>query len=543
MNTVGTRLTIATILPLVLVVITGFLVYRLQARPFIVGEYGKDIEATLDLKQFFIEQWVQERLQMVEYLSRTPAARSWTIHEMNESSNRFVSSFPEFTAAVFVDPSGEVVADSQGRPGGFVGDRGYFRTAIDGRPNVSEVLTGRTTGKKIVIFAAPVRDTDEEVIGMVFAPIGLDTIESIIVDLSIRTAIYTTLVDRRGVPVATNLPASLVDVAERSEPYSAANNGANLYTAAPDLEFIAGRREIATAGWSLIVEARLSDLTRIFRIYTTTMLTSLLGVAVVLAFFATWITRSIVRPITLLERMGRTIGTGRTPEELGARFPRRAPVELHNLKTSLIEMATVISYRQLRLRKESYTDPLTQIANRRFLDTVGVHLVRRCALSERPCSVLMIDIDRFKRINDTYGHETGDRVLTAFAAMLTATCREDDLVARYGGEEFVVILPGTECMEARQFAERFRVQVATTDLVPGERITCSTGVSEIFLGTASHPSVRPPVEPSAASTGATTSENDITTMLKEAIARADTCLYKAKKSGRDRVCSPCDEIR
>jgi len=538
MNTVGTRLTIATIFPLVLVVITGILVYRYQARPFIVGEYGRDIEATLDLKQFFIEEWVGERLQMVEHLSRSPVARAWNIPGMNAESRRFVSSFEGFSAAVFAGPDGIVVADSQGRPGGFVGDRGYFTTAIDGAPTVSEVLTGRTTGNKLVIFAAPVRDASDQVIGIVFAPVELDTIESIIVDLSLRNRVYTTLVDSKGIPVATNLPPELADTADQSNGYSRGDNGAVLYTATSGIEFVGGRRHIDTAGWSLIVEAQLSDLTRIFRVYNATILASLIGAAVVLAFIAWGITRSIVRPISILERMGQTIGSGRSPGEMVDHFPRRAPVELQNLRNALMEMASVISYRQLKLRKESFTDPLTQIANRRFLDTIGVHLVRRCNVGERSCSVIMLDIDHFKRINDTYGHDTGDHVLIAFAAMLTAACRGDDLVARYGGEEFTVILPGTMCGEARQFAERFRDRIATTELLPGERITCSAGVSEISLGTVTHRTNVPSESPGSGAHSA--SEDQIATVLKEAIARADTWMYKAKEAGRNRVCSPCD---
>jgi diguanylate cyclase (GGDEF)-like protein len=516
-----------------MVVITGILVYHFQARPFIVSEYGRDIEATLDLKQFFIEQWVYEHLHMVEHLSGSPAARRWDIPGMNSESRRFVSSFPEFSAAVYVDSAGYTVADSQGRPGGYVGDRGYFRTAISGTPNVSEVLTGRTTGNMLVIFAAPVRDTDDRVIGVAFAPVALGTIESIIVDLSLRNTVYTTLVDDQGVRIASNLPATFPDTMEHRDTVVEGPVGVDLYTAESGIEFVGGLRHIPSAGWALVVEARLSDLTRVFRTYNTTILASLVGVAVLLGVVAWSITRSIVRPLTLLEQMGRTIGTGRSVDGIVDRFPRHTPVELQNLRTSLMDMASVISYRQLKLRKESYTDPLTQIANRRFLDTVGVHLVRRCDLHERSCSVIMLDIDHFKGVNDTYGHKTGDHVLTAFAAMLTAACRGDDLVARYGGEEFIVILPGTSCAEARQFAERFRHHLETTELLPGgERITCSAGVSAISLGVLTH-----------SSTLATAPEEQIATVLKDAIARADTYLYKAKDTGRNRVCSPCDEER
>ncbi len=154
------------------------------------------------------------------------------------------------------------------------------------------------------------------------------------------------------------------------------------------------------------------------------------------------------------------------------------------------------------------TDPLTGIANRRFFME---NLTRALSLSARhgtSLSVVMADLDHFKKINDTWGHNTGDEVLKAFGEILQKASRREDLPARLGGEEFMVILPHTSSREAAAFAERVRQKLEESTFgIHDLRVTGSFGVAELL-----------PQE---------TPEN----LLK----RADQALYSAKEGGRNRV--------
>lgn len=170
----------------------------------------------------------------------------------------------------------------------------------------------------------------------------------------------------------------------------------------------------------------------------------------------------------------------------------------------------------LRLYRQASMDSLTGLLNR------GVLLEQLNQLCEQrdeklaedelpaPISLLMFDLDKFKRINDTYGHSVGDQVLQAFAQILRDELRNNDLIARYGGEEFVAVLPGTPRVDARQIAERIRLQCekATVIAHDGEAVsfTTSIGITEIRLD-----------------------EN-----LDTALHRVDTRLYLAKNLGRNR---------
>jgi diguanylate cyclase (GGDEF)-like protein len=157
-------------------------------------------------------------------------------------------------------------------------------------------------------------------------------------------------------------------------------------------------------------------------------------------------------------------------------------------------------------------DPLTGLYNRRQFETLAVAELARCQRYLRPCSFLMIDIDHFKVVNDTFGHEMGDWVLKMVANTLTAARRDADVVARYGGEEFVIMLPETTGDAATTVAERIRSMVAARALgVEDSRLslTISIGVGETMAGL-------PGVE----------------TVLRD----ADQALYDAKARGRNIVC-------
>ncbi len=159
------------------------------------------------------------------------------------------------------------------------------------------------------------------------------------------------------------------------------------------------------------------------------------------------------------------------------------------------------------------TDGLTGLNNRRYLDGHLKTLFNRALVRDRALSVCITDIDRFKQVNDTYGHDAGDDILKEFAARIRSTVRGADLACRYGGEEFVVVMPDTDAVAAGVIAERLR------GLIEGQPfIVRSAGVSisiTASLGIASNEA------------GAQTPE--------ELMKQADKALYEAKNGGRNRV--------
>jgi diguanylate cyclase (GGDEF)-like protein len=174
----------------------------------------------------------------------------------------------------------------------------------------------------------------------------------------------------------------------------------------------------------------------------------------------------------------------------------------------------VISSRQLQAeyRRRASVDALTGLHNRGWLDDLLPRQVQRSMREEQPLSVAMLDVDHFKRFNDTYGHQAGDFVLFAVGRVLQASVRPTDLIARYGGEEFTVIMPNTGLDGARIAAERIRTTLESTALMMPDdtalpTVTMSLGVAMTVDGDSA----------------------------PELISRADAALYEAKRAGRNRV--------
>jgi two-component system cell cycle response regulator len=159
------------------------------------------------------------------------------------------------------------------------------------------------------------------------------------------------------------------------------------------------------------------------------------------------------------------------------------------------------------------TDPLTGLHNRRYLDAHLPKLLARAVARRRPLSVMMADIDRFKTINDRWGHSSGDDVLREFADRLRQNIRGIDLICRFGGEEFVVVMPDTEHDMAEMVAERLRVAIAR------EPFTVDGGKNAIAVTT------------SVGVVGCANGNDDPADLIK----RADIALYDAKSKGRNRV--------
>lgn len=171
-------------------------------------------------------------------------------------------------------------------------------------------------------------------------------------------------------------------------------------------------------------------------------------------------------------------------------------------------------YRQAALQRAATIDDLTGVANRRHILNAALEELQRAHRYRRPLSLLMLDLDHFKQVNDQYGHAVGDRALRTFAGVCRMIVRNADLIGRLGGEEFVVLLPETQLPAAVDAAQRLRAAIAAVPLLPEREdsptITVSIGV-------------------------ATTGDGQET--LHELLVRADRQLYRCKEGGRNRVCA------
>ena len=180
----------------------------------------------------------------------------------------------------------------------------------------------------------------------------------------------------------------------------------------------------------------------------------------------------------------------------------------------LMQQAQELEDTKKQLTIDATTDMLSNLYNRRYFFEASLKCFHTAIRYKHTLSILMLDVDKFKNINDTYGHTAGDQVIISVANLLKKFSRNSDIIARYGGEEFIILLPNTAIEQAVSLAEKIRIELQKIDiLLPNNEIinvTISIGATELNY------------------------ETDLS--IQETIARSDKALYKAKESGRNRVC-------
>ncbi|MGK2952888.1 MAG: diguanylate cyclase [Thiobacillus sp.] len=209
--------------------------------------------------------------------------------------------------------------------------------------------------------------------------------------------------------------------------------------------------------------------------------------------------------------IGRTV-TVQAKRRNGEEFPVEVALSAVKLRgqwcaVGIVRDATERMQIEERLKHLATTDVLTGILNRRRFDEVLVDEIHRAARFSSPLSLILFDIDHFKRINDTCGHQAGDRALIQLALAVSGAIRTIDVFARWGGEEFVILVPSCDLNASRLLAEKLRMMVEKQRFADAGQVTCSFGVVEYAPG------------------------DDADSLIK----KVDRCLYHAKASGRNRV--------
>jgi diguanylate cyclase (GGDEF)-like protein len=189
------------------------------------------------------------------------------------------------------------------------------------------------------------------------------------------------------------------------------------------------------------------------------------------------------------------------PKELLSRVKKELKIQdlIHDLEEQKKELKLLAS-----------TDSMTKLYNRRYFTKISEHTFDLVKREQKKLSIMMIDIDRFKSINDTYGHQIGDEVIISLANILLKNQRKSDIVCRFGGEEFLILLPHTSTDGTNIVAQKIRQDVENVSISNNLHFTVSIGISAVI-----------PED----------------TDIDMAIARVDKALYKAKTSGRNRVCT------
>jgi diguanylate cyclase (GGDEF)-like protein len=316
----------------------------------------------------------------------------------------------------------------------------------------------------------------------------------------LATARGALIADSRSGPAERKTKDLAPGVADR---LLAADGGVIEHRGIDGIEVLASAQRLSQAAWLAVADMPVADAYRqAIRLRNVTFL--VIGVLlVVIGVVAYWVAALIARPLRRLTGAAAQVSAG----DLPAGLPAGGAGEVGYLTQVFNTMVESLRKHHDELERLSTTDTLTGLSNRRQLMNLLTQEIERAKRAAQAFSILMLDVDHFKKYNDSHGHQTGDEVLARVGAVLRNSIRPYDCAARYGGEEFLVMLSATSLDRAKESAERIRKQVRAEPFEGGP-LTISIGVAEY---------------PSQGDTA------------ESVIGQADAALYEAKRAGRDRV--------
>ncbi len=452
--------------------------------------------------------YLEESFQILGYSASTIKTKMHDSNALIQETERLKKQNNMFNSVLITNEKGLVLSIS---PPSVEGEEltsvGAKEALFKREPLVSKPYKG-ITGRLLIFISYPIFSETNEYLGMVAGTIYLkerNIFNELLGEHYYHDGSYVYVVDSDG-RVIYHQDQSLVDnIAIDNKVVQvvvSGKSGAQQVMNTRGVEMLAGYSTVPLTGWGVVAQRPLNvalapSFNRVQDVAIKSFPLMLISIFVVL-----WMAARIANPLQQLATLTEESMESKNVE--GLKSVRSWYFEAHYLKSALIRSLTFLQGQVSYFKDQSTTDPLTGVTNRRTMDAVLAEWLE----NDLPHALILVDLDHFKSVNDTYGHAVGDKVLQFLAQNMKAVTSEGDVCCRYGGEEFVMLLPTTTAEEAAQVAEQLRDILTRTISPCGRPVTLSAGVA---------------VYPQMA---------DTTVKLIEA---ADGALYLAKQAGRNRV--------
>ena len=509
-----TILTLAVLASLIPALATGWISYR-QNRRAIQDKLteqlsGLSVEAARE-----IDLWLKEGLynlrvfatsyEVTDNIARGPQVRGRLPDYLRSVRERFA----DYDELLVVASNGKTVASSERTAGRlhFTGD--WLAPAKSGDPVLGDPFPIDTAGSMALEVAVPVVGSSGRFLGVLVARMNFRGARGLLHGLMAGRPGRLILLRRDGRVIATTGVAFAALQEPEVRRLQQAEGGPVSFNDATGTGVVGTLAPIHRTGWGALADIPQATAFAQIRLLRNTTVLLVLVLLAVVGSLAYALGLLIVQPIERLSGAARRVAGG----DLEVSVPTLGSGELAQLTFMFNDMVRRLRDGRQELERLSVTDPLTGLANRRRLESEIEREVLRSDRMGHRFVVLMLDVDHFKKFNDTYGHQAGDEILKRLARILQDLVREVDTAARYGGEEFMLVLTETPEAEAAKVAERIRLKVSEERFSP-QNGGAQVGVT-ISIGLAEFPADGKTPE--------------------TIVAAADQALYRAKEAGRNRV--------
>ncbi|MEO6059172.1 MAG: diguanylate cyclase [Candidatus Limnocylindria bacterium] len=509
-----TILTLAVLATLIPSLATGWISYR-QHRRAIEARLNEQLTSSSAQSAREVGLWLKERLydlrvfaasyEVTENLERGGGGSRRLPDYLNSVNERF----PDFDELIVVAPDLRTVAHTGRAPGKLHLAGDWLRRAREGGPVLGDPQRADSASAATMEVAVPIVNAAGRFLGVLVARLNFKGIEQPVRDLLAGPDSRIVVVRPDGQSIV-NIGGMFNALPEPPLRRLEQADGASVAYGAPDGVPVLGvLAQVPGTDWMTVAEIPAATAYADIRRLRNTTGSMVLVLLLVVGSLAYGLGLLVVLPLERLSRAADQVAGG----DLEVEVPVSGGGEVAQLTGVFNDMVRRLREGRAELERLSVTDELTGLANRRHLDDEIEREVQRHERHERAFAVLLLDVDRFKALNDTHGHPAGDAVLRQLARVLEESTRKEDTVARFGGEEFLVILPETPAEGATLKAERIRAAIE------GHRFAIDEGGAEVSVTA----SIGLALFPKHGRTPETL------------IAAADQALYHSKQGGRNRV--------
>ncbi|WP_087500558.1 sensor domain-containing diguanylate cyclase [Pseudomonas sp. SID14000] len=453
-----------------------------------------------------VEGVLSSDLDRLKYGSAVVSRNFHDRHLLAVEARRLLEQDNSFNSVLVSDATGTIVASAPERLQ-LNGQSLQSREPLERREPMISNAFHSISGNLVVFVSQPIFDTNGQYLGLVGGTLRLEQQNTlrVLMDLNRReNGAYVYLVDSQRRVLYHPDSQQIGRLIGRDRIVDAALSQANGSLEAVDRdgnEMLAGYAGIPSSHWGIVSQQPMAVVQGTLSVTALKVAKGIVPLGLLGLLIIWWSGSKISEPLSRLADSAKRLDAPESYERISA-IPGDY-LESWQLRRALLLSVSLLQEKIGRLNRQAQSDPLTGLANRRAMqDTLAPWQE-----SKKTIAVISVDIDHFKQVNDTFGHDVGDETLKAVAELMKQNSRPTDLLCRVGGEEFVLLIPNSSISAAVDIAERLRLSIASTALEAVGHITVSLGVALWRSGSS----------------------------MDDAFHRADQLLYRAKQQGRNQV--------
>lgn len=502
------RFFIINLILFVVLIISVFLMFMTKAQ--IKTTYVKELNSIVKMQNLAIEKWLNERELDIRILASLDDTKKNNLKRVKKTFEAFVNNQSEFYSVSLVNVNGHTILDSTFEKKHYIGDKEFFLEALDGVDTISKAVINKNENIPIIYFTSPVFDEYNEIISLVVASVRLSSIQAIVESFRFSQTGETFIVNKNNQLLTKRKFDNNIKILSHISNTQIKNG---FYTSYSKDNVLGSYIKTNFDRWYIVAQIHESEMYEMFEQFITYVLIFILVLLILLMPLILMFSNKIVKPIQFLLRGSQKIEDGDYGHKINQAQIKGATCELRDLTHSFNSMSDVLKSVIDELTVQSTIDMLTKLFNRAELMRLAKQKFENSLLNNKNIAVLMIDIDFFKKINDTYGHQTGDVAIEMVANTIKTSILHTDIAGRYGGEEFVVFIEDTNKEFSLSIAQRIRLSIENLQIKSNQNnIQCTCSIGVFYM-------------------------NNIDTSfnLEDAIEKADQALYEAKATGRNKV--------